>query len=81
MRDFLLQINPFWELMRWGLEKGLESKGWDEARRGQWREGGRPARKEEGRADQGWPSSESPGALALIDFFFTDILFYYQVSD
>lgn len=75
MRDFLLQINLFRELMRWGLEKGLKSKGgWE----GGWREAGR---REGGSAHKGRPSSESPEALALIDFYFTDILFYYQVSD
>jgi len=52
--------------MRWGLGKGLKSKGQDGV-------GGETPREE--------PISESPGALTLIDFYFADILFYYQVSD
>lgn len=52
--------------MRWGLEKGLKSKGQDGTGGG---------------SERGEPSSESPGALTLIDFYFADILFYYQVSD
>lgn len=64
--------------MRWGLEKGLKSKGQDEE--GGW-EGGHAEERASGRGDEGWPGSESPRALAFIDFYFADILFYYQVSD
>lgn len=63
--------------MRWGLEKGLKSKGQDRVEgaespgggvgepEGEKEGGGGGGGGKEGRETEGWPSSESPGALAV----------------